>query len=146
LLNARPYLNDSNQKRFDSLQILDIVDFAADHLLGRLKITQPKGRVVFHPVCSVQKMGSVAKLQAIGKACSAQADLPVFAACCGMAGDRGFLYPELTAAATKVEADEVRQQQYDGYYSTSKTCELALSEAVGQDYESVICLLDEVSE
>lgn len=146
LLHARPYLDSTNQERFDQLRILDIVDFAADHLLERLNITQPKQSVVFHPVCSVQKMGSVAKLEAIGKACSVQADLPVFAACCGMAGDRGFLYPELTAAATRTEAAEVRQQQYEGYYSTSKTCELALSEAVGQDYESVICLLDEVSE
>lgn len=143
---SRNYLSEANQKRFDQLQILDIVDFAADHLIGRLPITRPKEKVVFHPVCSVQKMGTVAKLQAIGEACSARADLPVFAACCGMAGDRGFLYPELTAAATKAEAAEVRQQNYDGYYSTSKTCELALSEAVGKDYESLILLLDEVSE
>ncbi|PHN06136.1 FAD-binding and (Fe-S)-binding domain-containing protein [Flavilitoribacter nigricans] len=146
LLGSRNYLSEENQARFDKLQILDIVDFAADHLIGRLRITQPKEKVVFHPVCSVQKMGTVAKLQAIGAACSARADLPVFAACCGMAGDRGFLYPELTAAATKTEAAEVRQETYDGYYSTSKTCELALSEAVGQDYESVLRLLDEVSE
>lgn len=145
LLNSRPYLTEENQKRFDQLQILDIVDFAADHLLPRLNITQPKERVVFHPVCSVQKMGTVEKLRAIGTACSRQADLPVFAACCGMAGDRGFLYPELTAAATKIEATEVRRQSYDGYYSTSKTCELALTEAVGQEYTSIIRLLDEVS-
>lgn len=144
LVGSRPYLNKQNQARFDALQILDIVDFAADVALPRLKIRQPKERVVFHPVCSVQKMGTVSKLEAIGKACSRQADLPVFAACCGMAGDRGFLYPELTAAATRIEADEVRQQRYDGYYSTSKTCELALSEAVGEKYESVLVLLDEV--
>lgn len=145
LLGSRPYLSEANQQRFDALHILDIVDFAADHLLGRLPIIRPKERVVFHPVCSVQKMGTVAKLRAIGEACSKRADLPVFAACCGMAGDRGFLYPQLTAAATKAEAAEVRQQRYDGYYSTSKTCEMALSEAVGKPYESVIRLLDEVS-
>jgi D-lactate dehydrogenase len=146
LVGSRHYLTEENQKRFDQLQILDIVDFAADHLIGRLSITRPKEKVVFHPVCSVQKMGTVPTLQAIGEACSARADLPVFAACCGMAGDRGFIYPELTAAATRTEAAEVRQQKYDGYYSTSKTCELALTEAVGEDYESIIRLLDEVSE
>ncbi|MCB0633409.1 MAG: FAD-binding and (Fe-S)-binding domain-containing protein [Saprospiraceae bacterium] len=145
LLASRPYLNKKNQARFDAMQILDIVDFAADVLLPRLNITQPKERVVFHPVCSVQKMGTVHKLQTIGRACSQRADIPVFAACCGMAGDRGFLYPELTAAATKTEAEEVSQEVYDGYYSTSKTCELALSEAVRKEYESVIVLLDEVS-
>lgn len=145
LVGSRNYLTPDNQQRFDTLQILDIIDFAADHLLGRLKITRPKDRIVFHPVCSAQKMGLTAKLQAIGDACAARAEIPVFAACCGMAGDRGFLYPELTAAATKREAAEVRQLAYDGYYSTSKTCEMALSEAVGVGYESVVRLLDEVS-
>jgi D-lactate dehydrogenase len=39
----------------------------------------------------------------------------------------------------------VKQVKYDGYYSTSKTCEIALSEAVGVKYESILTLLDEVS-
>ena len=85
-------------------------------------------------------------LQAIGDACSKKADIPLFAKCCGMAGDRGFYYPDLTASATKLEADEVKQTHYDGYYSSSTTCEMALSEAVGKQYESILLLLDEVSE
>lgn len=145
VLASRPYLSAENQARFDALQVLDVIDFAADHLLPRLNLARPKEKVVFHPVCSVQKMGTVGKLQTIGRACSRRADIPVFAACCGMAGDRGFLYPELTAAATRIEAGEVRQESYDGYYSTSKTCEMALSEAVGAQYESVLKLLDEVA-
>lgn len=145
LLGSRPYLTAENQARFDAMQILDIIDFAADYLLSRLTIIKPKEKVVFHPVCSTQKMGTAGKLKTIGNACAHQADLPVFAACCGMAGDRGFLYPELTEAATKTEAAEVRQIDYDGYYSTSKTCEMALSEAVGKPYESILQLLDEVS-
>ena len=122
-----------------------MIDFASDVLLPRLKITAPKDKIVFHPVCSVHKMGSMGKLQRIGKACAVQADIPAFAGCCGMAGDRGFYYPELTKAATKNEATEVKQMDYDGYYSTSKTCEMALSEAVGKNYESILKLLDEVS-
>jgi D-lactate dehydrogenase len=63
-----------------------------------------------------------------------------------MAGDRGMYYPELTASATKIEAEEVNQAEYHGYYSTSRTCEMALSQAVGKNYESILKLLDEVSE
>jgi D-lactate dehydrogenase len=63
-----------------------------------------------------------------------------------MAGDRGFFIPGLTKAATANEATEVAGAEYDGYYSTSKTCEIALSEAVGKNYQSVMKLLDEVSE
>jgi D-lactate dehydrogenase len=145
LKSSRSYLTDENKVRFDKLTLLDVIDFASDVLLPRLKITTPKDKIVFHPVCSVHKMGSMGKLQRIGKACSAQADIPAFAGCCGMAGDRGFYYPELTKAATKNEATEVKQINYDGYYSTSKTCEMALSEAVGKNYESILKLLDEVS-
>jgi D-lactate dehydrogenase len=145
LKNCRNYLTEENQKRFDSLQILDSIDFAADILLPRLTIKNKKDNIVFHPVCSVYKMGLMGKLQAIGKACAIKADIPTFAGCCGMAGDRGFYYPNLINAATQIESDEVKQNDYQGYYSSAKTCEMSLSEAVGKNYESILKLLDEVS-
>ena len=142
----RVSLTDENKSKFDKMVFLDVIDFAANMILPKLKITHPKNAVVFHPVCSVFKLGSMSKLQLIGDACSKKADIPLFAKCCGMAGDRGFYYPDLTASATRLEADEVKQTNYDGYYSSSTTCEMALSEAVGVQYESILKLLDEVSE
>jgi D-lactate dehydrogenase len=65
------------------------------------------------------------------------------AGCCGMAGDRGFLFPELTGAATRPEASEINQNPYEGYYSTSRTCEIAMSDAVGKNYHSILYLVDE---
>ncbi len=142
----RNYLSDENKIRYDKMTFIDVIDFAAERLLPSIKISKPKESIVFHPVCSVYKMGSLNNLHVIGKACANHADIPFFAKCCGMAGDRGFYYPQLTAAATKPESDEVRQKKYDGYYSSSRTCEMALSDAVGQNYESILRLLDEVSE
>ena len=69
--------------------------------------------------------------------------IPKNAGCCGMAGDRGFLFPELTAAATKPEAKEVSEKKYEGYYSSTKTCEMAMSAAVKENYESILYLVDE---
>jgi D-lactate dehydrogenase len=146
LRTYRNYLTDENRDLYDKMNIMDLIDFAAEKLLPRLKICRPKGSVVFHPVCSVHKMGSMGNLQLIGKACAKKADIPFFSKCCGMAGDRGFYFPELTASATRPESNEVRQSEYEGYYSTSTTCEIALSEAVGKNYESILRLLDEVSE
>tara|TARA_R110001606_G_scaffold255638_1_gene403683 strand:- start:124341 stop:127160 length:2820 start_codon:yes stop_codon:yes gene_type:complete len=143
--SSRPYLTDANKVRFDKLIIHDVIDFAAEIVLPQLHISAQKDKIAFHPVCSVQKMGSLDQLKRIGKACAKEVKVPEFAGCCGMAGDRGFYYPELTKAATKKESTEVKQETYDGYYSTSKTCEIALSEAVGKNYESVMKLLDEVS-
>jgi D-lactate dehydrogenase len=145
LQQARPHLSAENQARWDKLTFMDSIDYAADVLLPRLTIKKPKAEVVFHPVCSVHKMGLLKKLEALGEACAKRAVVPASAGCCGMAGDRGFYYPGLTQAATAAEAAEVKQQPYDGYYSSARTCEMALSEAVGQSYRSILTLLDEVS-
>jgi D-lactate dehydrogenase len=141
----RNYLTDENKTRYDKMIFMDVIDFAAEKLLPALKISKQKGSVVFHPVCSVHKMGSMSNLQLIGKACAIKVDIPFFTKCCGMAGDRGFYFPELTSSATRLEAGEVKQASYEGYYSSSRTCEMALSEAVGKNYESILKLLDEVA-
>ncbi|MDH5610301.1 MAG: FAD-binding oxidoreductase [Cyclobacteriaceae bacterium] len=145
IMGSRPYLTEENKLRFDRMTFVDVIEFAASTLVPRLQISRPKKNVVFHPVCSAHKMGLVAQLQAVGNACAEKAEIPVFSGCCGMAGDRGFYFPELTKSATHKEASEVRQKEYDGYYSTSRTCEMALSDAVGKNYESLMVLLDEVS-
>lgn len=145
ILHSRPYLNEMNQARFDKIKLLDIIDFLADEVLPSLIINKPKNKIVFHPVCSSYKMNLLGKMKMIGKACAKQADFPVNAGCCGMAGDRGFYYPGLTAAATRKEAEEVSAVEYDGYYSTGKTCEMSISKTVAKNYQSILYLLDEVS-
>ena len=91
-------------------------------------------------------MKTEAKFVRVAKYFAKEVTVPNYAGCCGMAGDRGFLFPELTSSATKPEATEVHGLTYDGYYSTTKTCEMALSEAVGQNYQSLLYLADEVIE
>lgn len=145
ILHSRPYLTELNQARFDKIKIVDIIEFLADSVLPNLLITQQKNSIVFHPVCSSYKMNLLGKMKTIGKACSKEADFPVNAGCCGMAGDRGFYYPGLTAAATRIEAEEVKLKEYDGYYSSGKTCEMSISKSVAKNYRSVLYLLDEVS-
>jgi len=146
LHTARPYLSDENKEKFDQIKILDSIEYIADMLLPKLNISLPKNKVVFHPVCSVFKMNLYSKLQLIGEACATNLQLPVNTGCCGMAGDRGFYYPGLIKAATNYEAMEVNEQEYDGYYSSAKTCEMSLSEATGKNYQSLFYLLDEVVE
>src|SRR5690606_36533120 len=69
---------------------------------------------------------------------------PLFSGCCGMAGDCGFPYPELTHSATLQERIEVCSSgEFNGYYSSSKTCEMALSDAIDENYQSILKLADE---
>ena len=74
-----------------------------------------------------------------------QVTVPLHAGCCGMAGDRGFLFPELTQSATAAEAQEVKQISCDGHYSSTSTCEMAMSAATNENYVSILYLADEAS-
>ena len=136
-------LTPANKQKFDAMQIIDSVDYILNYLLPNISIAKKKDSITLHPVCSLQKMGLEAKFVSIARQLADRVNVPLNAGCCGMAGDRGFLFPELTASATKPEATEVNQEQYSGYYSSGKTCEIAMSEAVGKNYESILYLLDE---
>lgn len=142
LLTARPYLRPENQARFDALTILDSIAFVHDSLLPRLAVRRRLTSVVLHPVCSVLKQNLSPKLEAIGRACSQAVVIPAEAGCCGFAGDRGFLVPELTQAATRAEAAEVRAGHHAGYFSSSRTCEIGLTRATGEVYRSFLFLLE----
>lgn len=143
LKNLKPYLEEANQTKYSSLTILDCVDYLHDIVMPRhLKINK-KGKVVVHPVCSLQKMNTTDKFIRLANHYAQEVVVPIYAGCCGMAGDRGFFFPELINSATLSEAREVRQDKFDGHYSSTKTCEIALSQATQRNYESILYLLDE---
>ena len=145
LKTARPYLSSENQRRFDRLRFLDSIEFVHDELLPKLTIRAKADSVALHPVCSVTKMGITAKLETIVKACSDNVLIPPNAGCCAFAGDRGFLFPELTQSATKLEAVEVQALQADSCYSSSRTCEIGMTRATGQVYRSYLYLLEKAT-
>ncbi len=142
MVTSRPYLTPENQARFDKLKILDSTAFANDVLLPRLKVTHKVKAVVLHPVCSVTKMNLLPKFENVAKACADKVVVPRDAGCCGFAGDRGFTHPELTASATKHEAQEVKSQSFDGYFASSRTCEVGMTRATGEVYRSFLYLLE----
>ena len=145
LVTARPYLTPENEQKFDQLRILDSIEFVHDTLLPRLAFGQKAEAVALHPVCSVVKMNLGPKLEGIARACSEQVTVPSSAGCCGFAGDRGFLVPELTESATRLEAAEVTAKEHDGYFSSSRTCEVGMSRATGHVYRSYIYLLEQAT-
>jgi D-lactate dehydrogenase len=142
LKHIRSVLTDERRQQFDQLRMLDTIEFLHDMVLPNIKISPVKKRIVLHPVCSLEKMHITDKFIRIARACATDVTVPASAGCCGMAGDRGFLFPELTSSATKAEASEVCRESFDGYYSSTKTCEMAMSEAVKRNYESILYLVE----
>jgi D-lactate dehydrogenase len=105
---------------------------------------QRAGTAVLHPTCTLMKRGGMPDLLRVARAHSEHVVVPAAAECCGFAGDRGFLVPELTAAATAREARDVREIAGEpGLFSTCRTCEIGMSRAVGRPYRSLVHLVDE---
>ncbi|GAA4307498.1 FAD-binding and (Fe-S)-binding domain-containing protein [Mucilaginibacter gynuensis] len=141
--SMRAHLTEDNKVRYDKLNILDCVDYLHDVVMPKQQVVNKRQSVVVHPVCSLHKMHTHDKFVQLANHYAEKVTVPLHAGCCGMAGDRGFLIPELTASATMPEALEVSCNKYDGYYSSTKTCEMAMSHAVNENYESILYLLDE---
>lgn len=136
-------LSETNIQKFKKLKILDAVEFLHDLVLPKIEIKQQKNKIVLHSVCALEKMNTEDKFLKVAKHFAKDVILPKANGCCGMAGDRGFLFPELTKSATNPEKKEIENIVCDGYYASTKTCEMALSEAVKKNYESILYLIDE---
>ena len=129
------------------LRVYDFPGFWANVVLPSLPSPpRRRGLAVLHPTCTLVKMGGLADLVRVASAHSEHVVVPHAAECCGFAGDRGFLVPELTSSATRLEAAEVRGVERDsstGYFSSCRTCELGMIRATGRPYRSVVHLIIE---
>ena len=103
------------------------------------------GSATVHPPCSTRHLGLAGPLEALALTLADDVLVPIGATCCGMAGDRGLLHPELTAAATADEVSEVSERRFDAHLSANRTCEIALEQATGRPYVSVVQLLEEAT-
>lgn len=130
---------------FAGLRFVDAVEFIHDHVLGRLEIRAPIPSIALHPTCSSTQLGTNEKMTAIANAISSDVYLPIDWGCCGFAGDRGLLHPELTASATAAEATEINSREFAAYASTNRTCELGLTRATGHEYHHLIELLEQAT-
>jgi D-lactate dehydrogenase len=128
------------------MRILDFPTFWAWEVLPAM-VTTPRraGPAILHPTCTLVRMGGLPDLLRVARAHAADVTVPAGAECCGFAGDRGFLVPELTASATAVESAEVKAAAGPdtGLYSTCRTCEIGMSRGVGREYQSLVHLVRE---
>ncbi|MGP9843070.1 FAD-binding and (Fe-S)-binding domain-containing protein [Brachybacterium sp. 107] len=127
------------------VEVLDAITYVRRRLLPQLSVREPAGSVTVHPTCSTTHLGATDDLIAIAEAAARDVVVPVDWGCCGYAGDRGMLHPELTASATRAEAAEVAQRETDWYVSSNRTCELGMQAATGKSYRHVLELLEAVT-
>jgi D-lactate dehydrogenase len=140
-----PSLNEENRERHERLEILDAVTWVGERLLPKLEVRGKVESATLHPPCAMRHLGLVGELEALAGELAREVVVPPTATCCGFAGDRGFLHPELTEAATRLEAAEVAERPTDAYLCGNRTCEIGLQRATGAPYESFVHLVDELT-
>lgn len=125
------------------INIYDPIEFMLRFVMPKLEVKQPKETVAVFPVCSVKKIGMEQNLYKLANMCAKKVKL-VESNCCGFAGDRGFTYPELNQYGQRHLAEQIPKGCNEGF-STSRTCEIGMSEFSNVTFKSIFYLIDEVT-
>lgn len=125
------------------LKIYEPIEFTLEHLVNKLEFTKIDEPITIHTTCSSRKMGLHEKFIKLANMCSTKVIVPENVKCCGFAGDRGFNFPELNDSALRFLKEDTKEAKYA--FSTSKTCEIGLSEHSNLDYNSIFYLIDRVT-
>jgi D-lactate dehydrogenase len=142
LCDASPCLYRMRSVMNTRLKLYEPSEFIYDFLMDRLKFEPLNTTVALHHTCSTMKMALAHKLMAVAQACARNVVVPDLVGCCGFAGDRGFSHPELNQAALRELRPAVGEKCTAGY-STSRTCEIGLSQHSGLYYKSIVYLVDQ---
>jgi D-lactate dehydrogenase len=137
-------LDAERKSRYESLTIVDAITWCRD-LLPDLTIARTLKRIAVHPTCSTTHLGLAETLRDIAGHLADEVEVPVGTTCCGTAGDRGLLHPELVVSATREIRAVLDTHPADAYLSANRTCEMGLRHATGRPYESFVFLLEELS-
>lgn len=131
------------KKEIRGLALFEPVEFAHTFLLPRLHLKPVRRSIALHPTCSTRLMGLTGAFTELARRLAANVILPEGILCCGFSGDKGFHRPDLNASALAGLAGQVAECS-EGY-STSRTCEIGLSQHGGIPYRNILYLLEECS-
>ena len=143
LYDMSPCFYHSKEEFSEVLKIVDPIEFMLDFVMPLLEVKNKKDSVAVFPVCSVKKIGKMDQLIALSHLCANQVTM-IDSNCCGFAGDRGFLIPELNEHGLRDLKEQIPSNCKVGY-STSRTCEIGLENMSGIDFKSIFYLIEEVT-
>jgi D-lactate dehydrogenase len=144
LCDTGPCVQRMRQRLDPRLRIFEPFEFIQRYLLEPLPITPIDETLAMHITCSSRIMGLEGVFREVAGTLAAEAIFPDEVSCCGWAGDRGFHFPELPAAALAPLKPALRGRCIAGY-TNSRTCEIGLSQHGGIYYKSIFYLLERCS-
>ena len=145
LAHKEGILDKEHLEKYSRLKIIDITRWLSEYAMPKLRVVRPKNRVLLHPTCASRITGLDKLMIEVARKCAKYVEVPDEAYCCGAAGDRGFIFPEVARSATKAERKETEGEDYDGCYSLARTCEISMMDTIKRPYESIVYLVDETT-
>ena len=142
--DVKNYLDDEHRARLEQITLLDAIAWC-DSLFPALTVSERVERAAVHPTCSTAHLGLTKTLERLAARLAGDVLVPVGTTCCGTAGDRGLLHPELVISATRDEKAGLDETPAQAYLSANRTCEMGLRQATGHPYESFVFLLEELT-
>ncbi|MDD2490958.1 MAG: FAD-binding and (Fe-S)-binding domain-containing protein [Bacteroidales bacterium] len=142
LCDMSPCLYTMKTNFGERLKLYEPAEFATEFLINKLNINKLNRKISLFAVCSAKKMEVDEHLKHIAELCAEEV-VVIDSNCCGFAGDRGFLLPELNKHGLR----NIKKQSEgcsEGY-ATSRTCEIGLSKHSGISFKSIFYLLEEAT-
>ena len=134
------------RKCITRMNLYEPVEFIWEYLRDRLEFTPIDRHIALHFTCSTREMGLVDKMTNLARLCSNNVFLPEGVGCCGFAGDRGWTHPEVNRWALRKLRHQLEDNRIEMGYSNSRTCEVGLETNGGIPYQSIVYLVNEVTQ
>lgn len=134
-MRAKQVARGAGLKVYDLSEAIDVL------VLDRVEIAPSDQAIAIHTTCSARRMGLEPAMNRIAGRLAKTVIVPPDIQCCGFAGDKGFNLPELNASALRHLKRSLPDDCARGY-STSRTCEIGLSQHAQRPYQSIAYLAD----
>ena len=125
-----------------SMHLYEPAEFIYEFLAPNLEFAPIDETIAVHVTCSLRRMGLADKIIALARMCSRNVVVPTEVGCCGFAGDKGFMMPELNKYALRKLRPQIEASGATHGYSNSRTCEIGLTTNSGIPYKSIAYLVD----
>ncbi len=142
LCDMSPCLYTMKTNFGERIKLYEPAEFIVEFVKDKLKFRKLNKKVSVFAVCSAKKMEVDKYIYQLASLCAIDV-VEIDSNCCGFAGDRGFLLPELNKHGLR---DIARQSEgcSEGY-ATSRTCEIGLSNHSGINFSSIVYLVEEAT-
>lgn len=134
------------RKLMPRLRLYEPAEFIMKFLKPRLHFHKLHRSVSVHITCSMREMGLGGSLVELARLCADEVVVPEEVGCCGFAGDRGFLHPEMNKYALRKLKQQIDDHHVERGYSNSRTCEIGLQTHSGVPYMGIAYLVNEATD